>query len=502
MEPTRWALCAVVVIGLIAVLAVSVARTAWDLDYRQTVVAVHLGDLAQQQSSPNALTETVAELREAGATAVTVSPLSVDTLHERFFPQRLTNVSISTGTLNAIREQGLALYWRLDTWVPLDTYQTYLDELMTHEPAGLIGARAVAVPANEMDTLVQTIRDSNRAMIGWAEFAALPPWPDNIEPRARQVFRAHLLERAERDRLTKADALNRYVQAVRERRVRLVEVRASSLDQARQDVSDLQEQLEQSGYSVRNSPQPVPSFSNPASILGTTLRDGLAWLLAVLGPLAAYGLMRRRLSEAMAWWMSAQAWLLASGLSVLGGLAAAAVLSDPNHFLGLRDILGVRPALLLPIAGATLLALGRTSWRDWRPLDGMVWAGVGAALLVALLRSGNFTVLPVPNVELELRNALENLLIVRPRFKEFLIGHPALVLWASLGTLRWRPWAVGLLAVGMLGQVSIVNSFLHLHTPLWVTLLRTVHGLWLGLTIGMILVIALRPIIARFTPTR
>ena len=490
------------VIGLIAILAISVSRTAWDLDYRQTVVAVHLGDLIQQQADPTALMELIVDLRKAGATAVTLSPLSIDTLHERFFPQRLTNLSISTDTLNTIREQGLALYWRLDTWVPPDAYRTYLDELLDYDPDGLIGARAVGIPSHEMDTLVQTIRDSNRAMVGWAEFAVLPPWPDNIEPRARQVFRAHLLERAERAKLSEAEALNRYVQAVRERRVRLVEVRASSLDLARQDVSDLQEQLEQNGYPVVASPQPVPGFANPTSRLGTTIPDSLAWLLAVLGPLVGYGLMRRRLAEFMTFGKSAQAWLLASGLSVLGGLAAAAVLSDPSHFLGLHDIPGVRPALLLPIAGATLLALGRTSWRDWRPLDGIVWAGVGAALLVALLRSGNFTVLPVPNVELQLRNALENLLVIRPRFKEFLIGHPALVLWASLGALRWRPWAVGLLAIGMLGQVSIVNSFLHLHTPLWVTLLRTVHGLWLGLTIGMILVMALRPIIARFTPTR
>ena len=486
MKPTRWPLHVLVAIGLIAILAVSVARTVWDLDYHQTVVAVHLGDLAQRQTNSDALMETLTELREAGATALTVSPLSLDALQQRFFPQRLPDVSISEDTLNAIREQDLALYWRLQDWVPPEAYGDYLDELLSYAPAGLIGARAVGVPSDEFETLLQTIRHAERTMLGWAEFIPLPAWPNGAGIRHRKIFRAHLLERAERDRLTDADALNRYVQAVRERRVRLVEVRASSLDQARQDVSVLQSQLEQSGYPVAASPAPVPDFANPASRLGTAIRDGLAWLLAVLGPLAGYGLMRRRLADTMALGTTGtQGWLVASAVSVLGGLAAAAVLSDPSHFLGLRDIPGVRPALLAPIAGATLLALGRTSWRDWRPLDGIVWVGVGTALAIALLRSGNFSTLPVPELERELRDTLEGLLLVRPRFKEFLIGHPALLVWASLGAIRWRPWAVGLLALGMLGQVSIVNSFLHLHTPLWVTLLRTFHGLWLGLLIGL-----------------
>lgn len=502
MEPTRWALRVLVAVGLIALLAVSVARTAWDLGYRETVVAVHLGDWAQSQTDPAALTETLAELLEAGATAVTLSPLRVDTLHERFFPQRLPDVLVSRETLNAIREQGLALYWRLGNWVATEDYDNYLDKLLAYEPAGLISARAVAVPDNVMDTLLQTISESENAMLGWAEFIQLPTWPNGFKAHDRRIFRAHLLERAERDQLTQADALNRYVQAVRERRVRLVEVRASTLDQVRRDVSGLRDQLAQSGYPVAAAPDLVPDFANPASILGTPIRDGLAWLLAVLGPLAAFGLMRRRLADAMASGTSIQGWLLASGVSVLGGLAAAAVLSDPSYFLGLRDIPGVRPAMVVPVAGAALWALSHSSWRAWRLPDVLAWIGVGLAVIVALLRSGSFSMLPVPEVERELRDGLEGLLMVRPRFKEFLIGHPALLVWISLGTMRWRPWAVGLLAVGMLGQVSIVNSFLHLHTPLWVTLLRTFHGLWLGLLVGFPLSYLASRVVARIGRTR
>lgn len=499
MAPTRWLLRALVVIGLIALLAVSAARTVWELDYRQTTVAVHLGDLVQQGSNSEPLAETLAELREAGATAVTVSPLSIASLHDRFFPQRIPSVSISPDTLNAVRDNDLALYWRLEDWVPAEDYGNYLNALMAHEPTGLIAARAVGAPANEMDTHLQAILESERAMLGWAEFIPPPFGLNGSEARERNIFRAHLLERAERARLTEPDALNRYVQAVRERRVRLVEVRAGRLDQVRQDTARLRDRLVRSGYALAPSPERVPAFRGTLPGLGPTARDGLAWLLAVLGPLGAYGLIRRRLSHNSSLWTDAQILLIASGISAVGGLAAAATLSDPAHFLGLHDIPGVKPALAVPVAGVALLALTRSSWRTWRPLDGIVWVGAGMALIVALMRSGSFSVLPVPELEREMRNALEGLLIVRPRFKEFLIGHPALLVWMGLGAVRLRPWAGGLLAIGMLGQVSIVNSFLHLHTPLWVTLLRTFHGLWLGLVIGLALLYPARTLARRLT---
>lgn len=41
-----------------------------------------------------------------------------------------------------------------------------------------------------------------------------------------------------------------------------------------------------------------------------------------------------------------------------------------------------------------------------------------------------------------------------------------------------------LVLMGLLGQISLLNSFAHLHTPLVVTLVRTVHGLWLGSLVG------------------
>ncbi len=498
MTRVRWGLWLLGIAGLIAVLAMSVARTGWELGYRDTVIAVNLGDLAHLTEGPEELAAALTEMRQAGATAVTVSPTLVEPLRAQFFPQRLPSASVQQATLDTVRRLDLGIYGRLDAWVPDDQYEAYAEAFQASAPQGLIAARALGLPAEPLARFSEAIDPSNPALLGWAEFARLPAWSTASPATVSDVFRAHLLERAERRKLSHADALNRYGQAVRERRVRLVEVRATRLAQARRDVFDLRERLEQNGYRVSTSPPPVPDFANPASRFGSFLRDGLAWLFAALAPLAAYAAIRFRQSDG-AYGATIPCLPLASGISALGGLAAAAVLSDPGHFLGLRDIPGVRPAMVVPIAGASLWTLSHSSLRAWRLPDVLVWTGVGGVVLVALLRSGNASALPVPELEIALRNALESALVVRPRFKEFLVGHPALLVWLSLGSIRWRPWAVGLLAIGMLGQVSIVNSFLHLHTPLWVTLLRTFHGLWLGLGIGLVLV-HLRRALARRRP--
>jgi hypothetical protein len=87
-----------------------------------------------------------------------------------------------------------------------------------------------------------------------------------------------------------------------------------------------------------------------------------------------------------------------------------------------------------------------------------------------------------------LRHVLESVLSVRPRFKEFLVGYPAMMLVPALVPAHRR--AVGwLLALGAgVGIGDIVDTFSHLHTPLLVSALRVFNGLWIGVVIGTILI--------------
>jgi hypothetical protein len=104
-------------------------------------------------------------------------------------------------------------------------------------------------------------------------------------------------------------------------------------------------------------------------------------------------------------------------------------------------------------------------------------------LALVVLRSGNDSGLGAGSLESHLRGSLEQLFSVRPRTKE-LIGHPMLVLF--LLSLPWRSRISGLLAIaGLLGQVSILNTFCHLHTPLAVTLHRESLGLGIGLVTSL-----------------
>lgn len=103
-----------------------------------------------------------------------------------------------------------------------------------------------------------------------------------------------------------------------------------------------------------------------------------------------------------------------------------------------------------------------------------------------LSRTGNSG--QVSSVELVIRRFLESTFGVRPRFKEFLLAHPLLLLGLFL-SLRYRAaWL--LIIVGSIGQLSMVDTFAHLHTPLYISMIRVLLGLGAGMIIGCILIVA------------
>jgi hypothetical protein len=199
--------------------------------------------------------------------------------------------------------------------------------------------------------------------------------------------------------------------------------------------------------------------------------------------------------------------LTASAVTALGGLLIHAGLWDVDTMLKTEQFRGVTLALALP-----LLAVAAYAWQAetlqaaydhaTRGLQGYwqrsmaLWQapiryGDVAFIMIALgavgivlLRSGNDSGLGMFNFESWFRQGLEQLFIVRPRTKE-LLGHPLLVVFFL--SLPWRNRLSLLLVLGgMLGQVSILNTFCHLHTPLVLTLERVSLGLGLGLANGLI----------------
>jgi len=199
-----------------------------------------------------------------------------------------------------------------------------------------------------------------------------------------------------------------------------------------------------------------------------------------------------------------------SGVSLLAGLLIVGCLADTRFLLKLDQFAGVKFAHLVPLLAVLALqvgwelgrrdadpqapplaALGRglrlaaeTVVKYWHV--GLLLVCVGALGLL-ILRSGNESGVGVSSVELHLRSLLDRIFGVRPRTKEALIGHPLLVLaFARAMAGRHRGlWA--LLTLGTVGQVSMVNTFCHLHTPVLVSVVRSLHGLWFGALAGGLL---------------
>jgi len=127
-------------------------------------------------------------------------------------------------------------------------------------------------------------------------------------------------------------------------------------------------------------------------------------------------------------------------------------------------------------------------WKLLKTPISLLWVVV--AIIVAAVgvyyisRTGNSG--QVSSFELVIRHWLESTVGVRPRFKEFAIGHPPLILGLFLA-LRYRAsWL--LLIVGTLGQLTMVSTFTHIHTPIMMSTLRTLLSLGLGIIFGLLLI--------------
>jgi hypothetical protein len=123
------------------------------------------------------------------------------------------------------------------------------------------------------------------------------------------------------------------------------------------------------------------------------------------------------------------------------------------------------------------------------------WHAIAVFLVLGLvafmiMRSGNESAVEVSGLEMKLRALLDQILVVRPRTKEILFGFPALLLGLTL-LLQGRPRTVWVwLTFGLIGLISMTNTFCHLHTPLHVSLLRVANGIWVGVLVGVLWLVA------------
>ncbi|OGR83165.1 MAG: hypothetical protein A2901_07900 [Elusimicrobia bacterium RIFCSPLOWO2_01_FULL_54_10] len=312
----------------------------------------------------------------------------------------------------------------------------------------------------------------------------------------RHAVKAHTISLREMAGLSRKAMLARWTRSVHERSCRFLYFRWNREWPPMDNLAflrDLRQNLKSDGYVLGKLP--APAAAPFTEFPGRQARLALAWLVAALAPLAAVLIVKRGLADefslASAAARAARLWGSALAVALLAGLTIPFLLPDTVFVNGLAQFRGVKAALALPLlgAGALLFEPSRIEALLKRNVTVFGLLAMGAAALVLALmldRSGNFSPF-VSGPELRLRDALENLLGARPRFKEFLIGHPLLILGIYMhisGDERGKAWALPCIWIGTLGLISMINSFCHLHTPLAVTLLRTAHGIWIGGLLG------------------
>jgi hypothetical protein len=188
---------------------------------------------------------------------------------------------------------------------------------------------------------------------------------------------------------------------------------------------------------------------------------------------------------------------LGGALVVVGLLSTPLTMTEIDRFSGVKLVLAIPPlaCLLLYLftrrwgSNLTPAALSEAPVTVLQLVAGLVLLAAG---YLVLARSGNQSDIAPSAFELALRSHLSTILQVRPRFKEFVIGFPALMLLPALvpsDRARWG-WLFAL-AIGI-GLADVVDTFSHLHTHLSVSLLRLINGAVIGVVVGAIAIAAYR----------
>ncbi|GGD87022.1 DUF5693 family protein [Paenibacillus nasutitermitis] len=194
------------------------------------------------------------------------------------------------------------------------------------------------------------------------------------------------------------------------------------------------------------------------------------------------------------------AYIGALAITSAGIVYVTSLLSDISYLAYVDLFRGVKLLYVGPIALITACLLLDGGWQGMRSkprpsfpaaggasgrrriwLGGTVLLAVAALLVFLLVRTGNSDlVLPY---EGELRQLLTDWFGIRPRTKEWLIGHPLLMAAACLLACRNRGAVI--LPVAAIGLCSMMNTFTHLHSPLAVSLTRSWTGALFGGLIGL-----------------
>ncbi len=355
------------------------------------------------------------------------------------------------------------------------------------------------------------------------------------------VIRLHTIGDRQTEDFTVSELMERYELALKERNIRAFLFKMPETDNIEEDMNYLKAStkeftniLEEDGYTVVNdvSPYNLPLISGVlailaglASIMITVLLiselgySKLGYIIGAVGIIGYVGLIKLNpnlASQAMALFGSIMfpTYAMLKGLSEkprttkeaiavflkiclisFGGvLTIIGTLSRTNFAMGLDVFAGVKVATFAPILIIVVLLIYIKHKFDFKYYKSIldrkitygelvIFALLAGILVIYISRTGNSGT--ASTLEREFRQLLDNLLGVRPRTKEFLIAYPILLCLLRYG---YKEIYIPFVMLAAIGPISLVNTYAHIHTPILISILRSIYGIAFGILIGLVLI--------------
>lgn len=201
--------------------------------------------------------------------------------------------------------------------------------------------------------------------------------------------------------------------------------------------------------------------------------------------------------------------LIMSGISLLGAVFVSATMADVKYMLEMDIFRGVKLTQIAPfiiliiiyiiiflnkeeksIAGLTKTIINFLN-QNVKIYYVLLVAIVGIAGYIYISRTGHETEIQPSDIEMIFRNFMENVLIARPRTKEFLMAFPAVFGVVFMANKKQSLTTFLFMTVAAIGSSSIINTFCHFRTPIYLSFVRTIISLGFGIFIGIIAIIVL-----------
>lgn len=195
--------------------------------------------------------------------------------------------------------------------------------------------------------------------------------------------------------------------------------------------------------------------------------------------------------------------ILTTCVSLIGASFLAAILGDIRFLLEIEIYRGVKLTFVLPMLLLALIMVRKYYLHKSYTFNEIIFKCklflnraitvkyVLAALmflfigLIYIGRSGHTAGIPVSGLEIKLRWFLEDVMYARPRTKEFLIGHPMFYLLAFAYFKKFATkWKILIAIAATMGQSSLVQTFCHMRTPIYMSFIRAWDGVGIGAILG------------------